>query len=257
MKRIHGLELHEQPWVPAAIRHGVTDQLQILISHLRLYEPIADRLTAALDDTRATRIIDLCAGGGGPWRHLLGRLPPGVEAVVLTDLFPNVAAFEREVERSAGRLSFHRDPVDATAVSPELAGFRTLFSSFHHFRPDMARAILQRAVADGAGIGVFEVSRRSLGSMLAVSPPSVMLALAATPFVRPFRWSRLWWTYGIPAIPWTLAFDGLVSCLRTYTPAELEALVAGLDDPGYRWDIGVARGSLPVPVTYLIGVPPG
>ena len=33
----------------------------------------------------------------------------------------------------------------------------------------------------------------------------------ATPFVRPFRWSRLLFTYVIPLIPLLVLFDGTVS----------------------------------------------
>jgi hypothetical protein len=46
--------------------------------------------------------------------------------------------------------------------------------------------------------------------------------------------SRLFWAYVVPAIPLATLFDGIVSCLRTYTPAELMALTEGID--GYQWD---------------------
>lgn len=52
-------------------------------------------------------------------------------------------------------------------------------------------------------------------------------------------------------------FDGLVSCLRTYTPDELKELTQDLDKAAdYTWDIGLEPlGSLPVGITYLIGYP--
>ena len=52
--------------------------------------------------------------------------------------------------------------------------------------------------------------------------PIVVLLL--TPAIRPFRWSRLFWTYVIPAVPALVLFDGIVSCLRIYSPEELRAL---------------------------------
>ena len=54
-------------------------------------------------------------------------------------------------------------------------------------------------------------------SMLLLTPLAVGLA---TPFIRPFRWSRLFWTYVIPLVPLTCWWDGVVSQLRAYTPAE-------------------------------------
>ena len=83
-----------------------------------------------------------------------------------------------------------------------------------------------------------------------------VLALIFVPFVRPFRWSRLLWTYLIPLVPFVLLFDGIVSCIRTYSPAELGELLEGLSANEYQWDIGEERqGPLPVTITYLIGLP--
>jgi hypothetical protein len=49
-------------------------------------------------------------------------------------------------------------------------------------------------------------------------------------------------------------FDGVVSCLRAYSPGELQDLVQGLDT--YEWQIGDMRGGWsPLRGTYLIGVP--
>ncbi len=63
---------------------------------------------------------------------------------------------------------------------------------------------------------------------------------ALTPFIRPFRWSRLALTYGMPVIPALSLFDGIVSQLR----------------PGYRWDVGTVKHPLlPGKVSYLLGLP--
>jgi len=67
----------------------------------------------------------------------------------------------------------------------------------------------------------------------------------------------MFWTYVVPAIPLIVMFDGIVSCLRTYTPEELMALVRQV--PGastFHWESGVRRlGVLPVGTTYLLGWP--
>lgn len=56
----------------------------------------------------------------------------------------------------------------------------------------------------------------------------------------------------------TFTFDGLVSCLRSYTVQELLTLSAGLDARHYLWEVGSVKsnGSL-LPITYLVGVPAG
>jgi hypothetical protein len=174
--------------------------------------------------------------------------------VRLTDKYPNLAALERAASRVDG-VHFAPGPVDAMNVPADLAGFRTLFTGLHHFRPRDAAAILAAAVRDRRGIAAFEFTARSavaVGLMLLV--PLVVWLL--TPFIRPFRWSRLFWTYLVPVVPFAVLFDGAVSCLRTYTPAELRGMIAEIGGGDYVWEVGADRTpGTPVLITYLIGVP--
>ena len=66
--------------------------------------------------------------------------------------------------------------------------------------------------------------------------------------------SRLIWTYLIPVIPFVLWFDGILSCLRAYSPAELAQLISRLEGNDYQWEIGEVTGRL-APVTYMLGYP--
>src|SRR5437764_4644608 len=117
---------------------------------------------------------------------------------------------------SQGAITYRSEPVDATQVPNDLPGFRTMFNALHHLRPEQARAMLADAVAKGEGVGVFESGSRSLLMLLgALGTPLRVLVLA--PFIRPFRWSRLFWTYLVPALPLVLLFDVIVSCLRIYS----------------------------------------
>ena len=253
--RVPLFEIHDQPWCPVAVRDGITDLIQTGLGWFRAYDAVVPLLGRALRRTDAHRVVDLASGGGGPWprlRRLLARegaAPP----VLLTDRFPNRRALERMRAVTAGALDFHPEPVDATAVPPDLAGFRTLFTSFHHFDPDAARAILGDAVRHGEGVAAFEITRRDPLS-LALNLLGVLAVLVAVPFVRPFRWDRILFTYVIPLLPLAGMFDGIVSCLRTYSPGELRVLVSGL--PEYDWAIGLVRHRfLPMWITYVIGTP--
>jgi len=240
--RLHLVELHDLPACPPSLRDALTDFLAFTLNLVRSYEPAGPLLRRALRRAAATRIVDLCSGAGGPWSWLAAQV--GVP-VVLTDLYPH-----------RGQIpGMHPRSVDARAVPADLTGFRTLFTSFHHFRPPDARAILQDAVRNRQGIAVFEAARRRPLDVALVAM-TWLGVLAAVPFVRPFRWSRLMWTYLPPLLPVVGTFDGVVSCLRSYAPAELRALVRGLDD--FEWEIGAARAPhSPLHTTYLIGVPRG
>ena len=65
-----------------------------------------------------------------------------------------------------------------------------------------------------------------------------ILVLVVTPFIRPFRWPRLLFTYPLPLVPLTCLWDGFVSQLRAYTPDELKNLATTLGDAGYQWNAG-------------------
>ncbi|MEM6483430.1 MAG: class I SAM-dependent methyltransferase [Pseudomonadota bacterium] len=255
LRRLHFFEFEDLDWIPPTIRDGVTDFLEFAVVKTPLYDGIAPLLSDSISRSRANRVVDLCSGGGGAWSRLYETCLPSGLNVTLTDLYPNQAAFERAATASADRVTGRVESVDATRVDDSLPGFRTLFSSFHHFRPEGARAVLVDAVESGSPIAVFESTQRHLLLLLYMLFVPVIVLLV-TPFIRPFRLSRLVFTYLLPIIPLMVAFDGFVSCLRTYTVEELESMVASLPSNDFDWQVGLSRiGSLPVGVTYLIGSP--
>jgi hypothetical protein len=257
MARLHLIELEDQAWFPAPIRDGGTDFLGITQELGHPFANAAPLLARALERSGTTQVVDLCSGGAGPWLPMRRSLQAqGCELpVLLTDLHPNQAAFARAQARSQGAIRGHPAPVDATAVPEDVRGFRTLFNGFHHFRPDQAVAILRSAVARNEGIGVFEAVERSPLALLGILP-AALTAFLVMPLVRPLRWSNLVFTYLLPAIPLLVLFDGLVSCLRVYSPEELRAMVAKADpEARFDWEIGRARGKGPSRITYLLGTP--
>jgi hypothetical protein len=259
MRRMHLVEIEDQSWCPRSLRDALTDYLCFVLEHFAPYAQTAPLLGRTLERLGETRIVDLCSGGGGPWPDLVRRLRAGRPAlrVRLTDYFPNREAFARLREQTRGALEGWNQPVDAGAVPAELEGFRTLFTSFHHFRPAAARRVLTDAVRQRRGIAIFEATSRSVLALVGM-PFFALGVLIFTPFIRPFRWSRLFWTYLVPVLPLVIWVDATVSCLRTYTQAELRRMTDELGARDYAWDIGTVRaGRLPFSLSYLIGYPLG
>lgn len=252
MGRIHFFEFHDLEWFPHSWRNFLTDVLQLFGTKLHPYRPIVPKLKEALENIHCNRIVDLCSGASGPLMEIQKDLKQeGLEVhITLTDKFPNLEQFER--------LQFENvrcvlESVDAMDVPSSLSGFRTLFGSFHHFRPDMAQKLLANAVQKNQGIGVFEFTERSWRTCSFMLLFSSLVVWIATPFIRPFRWQRLLWTYLIPVIPFFIMWDGIVSNLRTYNPGELQKLVAAF--PQYRWEAAKLRSRPGHWITYLIGLP--
>ena len=255
--RIHLFELEDQPWFPPLIRDFATDYLQFMERLMATHRPVVPLLADALRASGMTTVVDLCAGGGGPVVALREELARAGLTIrfILTDKYPNYDAF-REIAANHPGIEGHSAPVDATAVPSQLTGFRTVFNAFHHFKPEDARAVLQSAVSARQPIGIFELPERTIPIIIATALLVPIVVLATTPFIRPFRWDRMLFTYLPPLVPLTCLWDGTVSQLRAYTPRELEALAASLGDTGYQWKAGRVSAQNAAPhVTYLIGLP--
>lgn len=259
MARIHAFELHELPGCPAVLRNLATDYLRTIAALFRVFEPMAPLLASAVRASRDHGIVDLCSGGSGPVVGLaeaiasdLGSAP----AVTLTDLYPNRTAFEWAAAQAKVPVQFEPEPVDARNVPQRLAGARTLFDAFHHFRPDDARGILADAARKGTPLLVVEGTERSLPAIVGMLLFVPLLVLITMPLVRPFNIWRLVLTYLVPVAVPLILFDGIVSCLRSYTPAELRELCRGLESPEYAFEVGIkkSRGQR---LTYLLGTPRG
>jgi hypothetical protein len=258
MKRLHLFEFEDLSWLPASLRDMITDLLGQTIEIARLYHPVLPRLAEALRTTGDRSILDLCSGGGGPVRGLRRRLAEDYGLPMearLSDLYPNLRAFEHITAREGGGLGFVPTPVDATRVPGELSGFRTMFSCLHHFRPAQAEAILRDAWLHRRAIGVFELTERSLAG-IAQALLGPLSAIFLTPLITPRLLSRFVLTYAVPIVPALFVFDGIVSNLRTYTLDELGAMTRSMQRDDYRWELGQVRHALlPTKVTYLFGLP--
>ncbi len=258
MKRLHLIEFHDMGWVPTAWRDTLTDFMAFFAVRFNVYHPVLPQLELHIQRLRVSQIVDLCSGGAGPVRTLLRHIRTidgRAINVILTDKYPNLAAFKKAKEEAGEGIDYLDSSIDATDVPQQLFGFRTLFASFHHFRPDHARSILQDASSKSQGIAVFEYTERNAlvwAIPILLTPVFIWLCM---PFVRPMTWRHLLWTYVLPIVPVIGAWDGFVSCLRTYSPVELRKLTENCGAPGYKWEIGRIRSFGACRVTYLFGYP--
>lgn len=258
LARRHWFELHDQPWCPNIIRESLTEWLRALSYQFKIHETLAPLLQQLMLDSRTTQMVDLCSGGGGP----LLPLEQSMEAIgqpvsiTVTDKFPNREAFTQLEQSTKGKIKACFTPVDATSVPRNLPGMRTLFNSFHHFRPNEARSILADAYHSRQPIAIFEITERAFVKTLLCPFATFLAVLWLMPQMRPMRLS--WWllTYVVPLLPITIAWDGLVSHLRSYSLEEMQHLTSGIADDSYGWSTN--RFELPdstMQITSLVGKP--
>ncbi len=257
MKRFQYIELEDLPWFPAVLRDYMTDFLQITANKFQLFKGSIGILKKGLKESGGSKIVDLASGGGGAWLSLAPDLKDEHKElqVLLTDLYPNETALQRTVTKGgAETFSYESNSIDALDVPDELKGLRTQFLSFHHFPPDKAQQILQNAVDAGQPIAIFEAQERTIGDVIRHSF-SPIFVLLITPFIRPFKLSRLLFTYLIPILPLAVLHDGVVSVLRTYSVDEMKAMAADVKGhENYHWEID-SNNDGPTKILYLLAYP--
>ena len=258
MRRLHLFEFTDMQWFPAVLRSSA---LAFLETMYRLSgaanQTLGEKLAGVLQAAGSREILDLASGATGPVLHLLPTLRRlcGPVKVTLSDRFPATSGQQKVAALGDPAVRYLSTPVDATQAPAELAGVRTIFGAFHHLAPELARGVLRDAFQQRRSIAIFEIAARKPQLVLSgLFMPLMVLLL--TPLVRPLRLRQLVLTYLVPVLPLLIAWDGIVSVLRTYTPDELRAMTADLAAPDYRWEIGeLALKGVPTKVPYLIGTP--
>jgi hypothetical protein len=264
MRRFQLFEWEDQPWLPNVFRDFITDQLKYTHGQpmrVPVNEAIAQRLADLVTRTGSTRIVDLCAGAGGPITHIVrsldSRLPSPVE-VLVTDLYPNVEAFKALERDSGGRIRARYDLTNATDVPAALTGVRTIFTALHHFPPVLVRRVLEDAVRKRAPIAVFEPLERTLKMMVLVGAMSFLRGVTHAHIAGRLTPQRALFSYLVPVAPAMFGWDGAISTLRTYTAEELLSHARAVTTESFAWDAGRFDTPGPfgmMPTTYLTGVP--
>lgn len=252
------LELEDQSWFPAAVKDYMTDYLRFLFYTFNLYHPVIPLLRKSLESTGADRILDLCSGSGGAvekiWEILNTRYHQRVK-FTLTDLYPRVSTYRSLAVKTGNEISGIAAPVDAADIPGELTGFRTMFSGIHHFSREDIKKILQNTIRSGEGIAIFDGGDKNPFMVLLILVFHPVAILLSTPFLKPFRFSRLVFTYVFPLVIIGAVWDGIVSIFNLYRPSSLLSVALEADSGKYHWEAGKVRNRFGLGVSFLIGLP--
>ncbi|MBC7509684.1 MAG: class I SAM-dependent methyltransferase [Ferruginibacter sp.] len=251
-------EFEDMEWLPKNIRDGMTDYLRFILNSGNFYEPVSPLIVQLLQHTGSKQGIDLCSGGGGTVEQIQKNIQKKYQQQVpfiLTDKFPNINAYNFIQKKTDGKITYFSMPVHAAKVHPSLKGVRTIFSAFHHFDKQAAAQVIDNAVSAREGIGIFDGGDKNIFFILAIIILHPVAFFLFTPFLRPFKWSRLFFTYVIPVIPLCTIWDGVISVIRLYTPQQLLGIAANVNNIDYRWQAGKQKNKFGMNITYLLGYP--
>lgn len=256
--RVHLFEFEDLSWFPDVIRTGGTDFLRYFLIASELYKPTIPLINQTLKEIDENKIIDLCSGGGGYIEQVYNELNKISEhriSITLTDKFPNVKTYDLLKEKTKHGINYSSVSIDAANVPKDLEGFRTMFSAVHHFQPEQVKEFLKNAVENRVAIGFFDGGEKSIFAILGLMIIHPISFFIFTPFFKPFKFSRLFFTYIIPLIPIYTVWDGVISILRMYKPEELRQIAESLSAENYNWTSGKTKNRFGIRATYLIGYP--
>lgn len=244
--RCQVFEFCDQKWLPAAVREGFMDCLNLIHRLWQPYRNIAPIVSAWAERLGAEEVLDLGSGGGGQLATVLAYMEKqGLKSprFVLSDLYPDLSAWQKLVERlGPERVGFFDKPLSFSDIPKEYRAL-SIFSAFHHLPPEAASALLAEVVHHRDGILIVEFTRRTpldLFSML----PAFFFNLIAPWLSGRWRFTKLLLS---PAIAAMVSFDGFISALRSYTAEEIRALLPPGTEKNFWVEWGEVRwGRLPI-----------
>lgn len=214
-------ELEDFVWFPAMLRNFQTEYIGFAVVLLGVYDVFAIHL--GKERQRSLTMTDLCSGSGQPAVSIF-RKSQAFRRLVLSDKYAPGRHLKDE------NIVYDNRCRDVLTTEFKPGNCYTMFNSFHHFEDAEKRSIVQQLHLSGSGAFVVELLEPTLLCLLKVMLATTVGVLLLTPFIAPFSWARLFFTYLLPVNVLTITFDGIVSVLKSRSAGQYQTLFA--DCPG-------------------------
>ena len=218
-------ELEDFEGFPKILRKFQVEAIGYFVLLFGLYKKIVPVVDTLTKKNNATSIIDLCSGSGLPSIYIASKLPNKLP-ILLTDKYPQHIPPHTTV-------TYTSTSVDCTTLQLQPNIVYTMYNAFHHFTKVQQVALLQHFAKHNATLLIVEIVTPTIWSVLQVILASTVVQLVVTPFIKPFNWLRLLFTYIIPINIITVLYDGVVSVLKAKSKAQYQHIVAPLHSNNY------------------------
>lgn len=225
MKRKHAPQFTNAKWFPKFLTTCIYEFMTWFVGKVNAAKPFMPVIEEGLRYSNKLVILDKKCGAG-------------FETV--TDLI------DKKIERNF---------VDAQNFSGKEQGLYLSVNAFHQFKPNEAKAILTKVAQHKQPIVVVEGNNDSLWQVFGMTVIVPLTVILTAPFVKPFRFERIIFTYLIPVLPLVTFFDGFMALFKLYAPVDLDELTASINAPDYHWKSGKLPNGRGGKIIYLIGHP--
>jgi len=168
--------------------------------------------------------------------------------VIKKDVGAGFETLDPLIEKSIPRVFISEDEIGQK-------GLYIMVNSFHQQEPEIAKKILKEVSEIKQPLVIVEGNNDSLWQVFGMTVIVPLTVFLTAPFVKPFRISRLVFTYLIPILPLLTFVDGFLALFKLYAPKDLEELVSDLKYSDYKWRSGKMDNGRGGKIIYLLGHP--
>lgn len=145
------------------------------------------------------------------------------------------------------------DNITVKEFNTDNKGLYTFINNFHQLNVKEAKQLLTQIAISKNPVVVLEGNNDSLWQIIGMTFFVPLTVLLMSPFVKPFRGSRLIFTYIIPILPLVIMIDGCLALLKLYNPNDLKELTSDIIVGNYKWQYGKKDNGRGGKIIYLTG----
>ena len=225
MKRRHVPQFTNQTWFPKLLKTCIFEFMTWFVGKVKAAQPFMPVIERGLKQTTNQQIINIDSQLGAGFE----TVQPFLDETVSTKniLFKNFNTSEK--------------------------GLYLSVNAFHQLRPNEAKDLLTKIAKSGNPIAIVEGNNDSLWQVVGMTIFVPLTVLLTAPFVKPFRFGRIIFTYLIPILPIVTLIDGFLALFKLYAPVDLDELTASIDVENYNWESGKMDNGRGGKIMYLLG----
>ena len=241
------VELEDTSWFPKILRDQQLGYIGWLVKALNLYRPIPELLTKQLQRYQQIKLLDLCSGSGEPMISIYKIMNLNIQ-MTLSDKYP-----PHNFQMSA--LKYRPGSTDVLEMNFNRETFYTMFNAFHHFTSTEQIAIVNRMKNSNSPFLFVELLEPTLVVAFKTLIANTIGQLLLAPFVKPFSWVRIFFTYIIPINLVTTSYDGTISVLKSKNANHYQTLLSSCANSGYIIQIEKCKAPLQNSLVIIQGYP--
>ncbi len=254
MKRNRNWQFSQSSWMPKVLKNFMPEFLDFIVSLVEANKPFLDILQLSPDKKIEFYLYAPEVGGSSVHlvSHLRKQFPESTIHVISNELSSARKEHLQRVQPLLNEASF----IHLKEIPKKTTHMQRIVISINqaHLLCDqklIAQLNLMTNLFDQILIG--EGNNKSVRQVIGMLLLSPLVALALSPRVKPFRWSRLFFTYVIPIFPIMISWDGIVALFKIRSPEQIRCLAETRCNPGWAWQSGKSPNNRGGFVIYLYG----